>query len=129
MSDIQHTELLWMLFRYETVDGESELQIRTVEPQGPPGSKAGEAGTYIASLNPGEEARFNQNGLFIVRACNSHDDLLAACEIFAKVQHHSACPIATGKGQTTVTHDDCTCHVRFSRDAITKAKGRAEAMS
>ncbi len=49
-------------------------------------------------------------------------DLLEAAEKAARGAHHPACPIATGKGQTTVTHDDCTCHVGIARTAIEKAK-------
>jgi hypothetical protein len=51
-------------------------------------------------------------------------DLLEACKAAERSPHHPACPIATGKGQTTITHDDCTCHVGKARVAIAKAEGQ-----
>ncbi len=52
--------------------------------------------------------------------------LLEACRVASRSEHHPACPIATGKGQTTYTHDDCTCHVKVARTAIAQTKGAGE---
>lgn len=51
-------------------------------------------------------------------------DLLEACRRAARSEHHPTCPIPRGRGQTTVTHDDCTCHVKAARAAIAKAEGK-----
>ena len=48
-------------------------------------------------------------------------DLLWAAQKAAQGAHHPACPIATGKGHTTINRDDCSCHVGIARTAITKA--------
>lgn len=48
-------------------------------------------------------------------------DMLEACRKSSNSTHHPACPITTGKGHTTITRDDCTCHVGIARAAIAKA--------
>ncbi len=61
-----------------------------------------------------------------LRIRNAAPDLLAAARRSALSPHHPACPIPSGKGQTTITHDDCTCHVSLARAAIAKATGQEE---
>lgn len=51
-------------------------------------------------------------------------DLFEACKWAARSAHHPTCPIATGKGQTQMNRDDCTCHVKAARAAIAKVEGR-----
>jgi hypothetical protein len=41
-----------------------------------------------------------------------------ALEWVTKGEHHSACPIPRGKGQTTIVRDDCTCQVKAAREAL-----------
>lgn len=65
------------------------------------------------------EAQAEANARLIAAA----PDMLDALEWAAKSVHHPVCPISTGKGQTTVTHDDCNCHVKEARAAIAKATG------
>ena len=48
----------------------------------------------------------------------SEQEVYEALTHAAQSSHHPACPIATGKGQTTITHDDCTCHVRKAKAII-----------
>ena len=52
-------------------------------------------------------------------------ELLAACQWAMRSEHHSACPIPRGEGQTTIAKDDCTCHVKAARTAIAKAQPAA----
>lgn len=51
--------------------------------------------------------------------------LREACEYSMRSQHHPLCPIATGRGQTTVTRDDCTCHVEKARTALAERRRKS----
>lgn len=66
-------------------------------------------------------------GEFIARACNSHEKLVEACKRFSCAPHHPTCPIAIGKGQRTITRDDCTCYVKDADAALALAeKGESD---
>jgi hypothetical protein len=50
--------------------------------------------------------------------------VLVALRWAARSAHHPFCPVPRGKGWTTMTRDDCTCHVKAARHALKKLKVR-----
>lgn len=107
----KHSPTPW---RVGIVDGGSPQRI--LEP----------TGKYIIrcwndSLIPVSEAE--ANALFIVTACNSHDDLLAALEEFVIIgdEHADTCSVQPTWVSGNAVQGPCDCRYGRTRAAIAKA--------
>ena len=103
-----HTPLPWA--------NESGLRISA------PGHRVGGFVALVATLEhrKGETpAEQRANGAFIVRACNAHDELLAALKVALKA---GTCPCC-GRDNSAYPDYGCTADDCPGVSAITKAKG------
>ena len=116
-----HTPLPWEVLDGMVVASAFKGKTLVTMPNGE--VRQHETGMLALVYSPGDfTLNHDANAKFIVRACNAHDELLAACKLFADAAHEVVA-LLNGKGFA------CPASISFAaeqaRHAIAKAEGRS----
>jgi hypothetical protein len=126
----QHTPVPWRVTLCGPNDQSIEIQHEYTEADDPD-----DIAPRIAEIEPewtlGGFEQAKANGAFMVRACNSFEDLLAACELLVAIETSKSTKRlgrsdkCTYCGATGDHYTNSKCPVLLARAALAKARGEA----